>query len=230
MKKIFARTENVNSLVASLTRLMNRPSELPGMMLVHSRPGLGKTRTCLWWAAQNNGEYIRTLKLMNGRWLLESIVAQLGHEPRNRKSDLFRQVCDLLIGHPRPLFFDEIDRLSLSADIVETLRDIHDVTENPIIFIGMEGSEGKFARYRALDSRFSERVEFKPLCSADVRSIADQMCDVQIADDAINYIYTALGVREFRKAVVQFYKCESFARANNLKTPVTAAHMAGMKK
>ena len=94
MKKVFAKTSNVTNFVSAMNRLVNRQDGIPGMALIFGEPGLGKTRTTLWWAAQNDGVFIRTKKLMTGRWLLEEIVAELGEAPLRRTSDLFRQAVD----------------------------------------------------------------------------------------------------------------------------------------
>lgn len=220
MKKVFAKTANVNNFTAAMSRLQSRPPELPGMALVFGEPGLGKTRTCLWWQAANDGVFVRTKKLMSGRWLLEEIVAELGEAPANKVSALFRQAVDQLLERPRPLFVDEVDYLD--GKVIETLRDLHDVTGTPVIFIGMDHADKKLARYKHLFDRFSEIIKFGPLSQPDVKTIAQQLADVEIDDDAIAYIH-AQGNR-FRRVVVQLYRCEAIARTNSLKR-ITAADM-----
>jgi len=227
MKKVFAKTSNVTSFVAAMTRLMSCDEGIPRMALIYSHQGLGKTRTSIWWAAQINGVFIRTKKIMSARWLLEEIVSELGESPMRRISDIFRQSVDQLLENPRPIFIDEVDRYGIHGDIVETLRDLHDVTNNPLIFIGMDQARKKFMRHPFLFSRFSEVLEFKPFSVADVRAIADQLCEVQIADDAITYIHSQTkGLREIK---VQLYKAEGSARTNSLKE-VTMAHLIGAKR
>ena len=92
-----------------MTRIMVREDGVPGMGLLYGEPGLGKTKTSLWWAARNDGIFVRTKKLMTGRWLLEEIVAELGEAPAFRTADLFRQIRDQLLERPRAIFIDEID-------------------------------------------------------------------------------------------------------------------------
>jgi len=227
VRKIFAKTSNVNNFVTAMNRLQNRPMELPGMALVFGEPGLGKTRTCLWWQAANDGVFIRTKKLMTGRWLLEEIVAELGEAPGARTSTLFRQAVDQLLERPRALFVDEADYLAHDARVIETLRDIHDTTGTPVIFIGMDMADKKLARFKHLYDRFSEIVKFTALTLPDVKAIAEQLCEVKLADDACAHIHTI--ANRFRRVVVQLYKCEALAKANGFKE-ITAAQLQGVKK
>jgi DNA transposition AAA+ family ATPase len=227
MKKVFARTSNVNSFITAMNRLQHREDGIPGMALLFGEPGLGKTRTTLWWCAQNDGVFIRTKKLMSGRWLLEEIAAELGEAPMRRVSDLFRQCVEMLLEKPRTVFVDEVDYLTHDARIIETLRDIHDTTGTPVVFIGMGMADKKLMRFKHLYDRFSEIVKFHDLSLADVKAIAEQMCEAKLSDDAVSYVHTQ--ANRFRRVVVQLYKCEALARTNSLKE-VTAAHLTGVKK
>lgn len=220
MKKVFARTGNVIAFTNAMTRLQKREQGIPGMSLVFGEPGLGKTRTALWWAAQEgNGVFIRTKKLMTGRWLLEEIVGELGETPSHRVSDLFRQIRAQLLSRPRTIIIDEVDYLAYDARVLETLRDIHDDTDAPVVMIGMNEADKKLMRYKHLYDRFSEVVPFRSLSGEDVASIADQICEVKLTKDAVAHIHQT--ANRFRQVMVWLYKAESIARTNNL-TQVTA--------
>jgi DNA transposition AAA+ family ATPase len=196
------------------------------MGLLFGEPGLGKTHTCLWWCAQNDGVFIRTKKLMSGRWLLEEIVAELGEAPMRRTSDLFRQAVDQLLERPRTIFVDEADYLAHDARVIETLRDLHDTTGTPLVLIGMDQADKKLMRFKHMYDRFSEIVRFHPLSEADVRAVADQLCEVKLSDDAIAYI--ASQTNRFRRVIVWLYRAEAVAKANSLKE-VHAKHIGGGK-
>ena len=227
MRRVFVKTSNVRNFLAAVTRLQNRQDDIPGMALVYSDPGLGKTKTSLWWVAQNNGVFLRTKKLMTGRWLLEELVAELGEQPDKRVSDLYRQARTLLLERPRTLFVDEVDYLCHDARVIETLRDIHDDTGNPVVFIGMGMADKKLARYKHLYDRFSEIVKFTDLTEADVKTIADEMCEARLKEDAVKYIHAQ--ANRFRRIIVWLYKAENIARANNLKE-ITAEHLSSRKR
>ena len=227
MKKVFAKSANVTAFTTSMTKLIGRQDGIPGMSLIFGEPGLGKTRTALWWAAQNDGVFMRTKKLMSGRWLLEELVAELGEAPMRRVSDLFRQCVEMLMEKPRAIFVDEVDYLTHDARIIETLRDIHDTTGTPIIFIGMGMADKKLMRFKHLYDRFAEIVKFHDLSESDIKGIAEQMCEVKLAADAIPYIHSQ--ANRFRRIVVWLYRAESIARANSLKE-IAAQHLIGAKR
>ncbi len=172
----------------------------------------------------HDGIFVRTKKLMTGRWLLEEIVAELGEQPERRVSDLYRQARTLLLERPRVVFVDEVDYLCHDARIIETLRDLHDDTGNPFVLIGMGMADKKLARYRHLYDRFSEIVKFTELTEADVKTIADEMCEVKIKEDAVKYIYSQ--ANRFRKILIYLYRSEHIARTNNLKE-ISAEHLRG---
>lgn len=227
MRRIFAKTSNVQNFTAAMERLQQRQDGIPGMALVFGEPGLGKTKTTLWYVAQNPAVLVRTKKLMSGRWLLEEIVAELGEAPEKRVSDLFRQCEEQLLDRPRTLFIDEVDYLAHDARIIETLRDIHDCCGTPVVFIGMGQADRKLLRFKHLYDRFSEIVRFQDLSLQDIKSIALQMCEVKLTEDAVSYIHTQ--ANRFRRVLVWLYRAESLARTNNLKE-ITAAHLNRGKK
>ncbi len=215
MKKQFAMTANVRAFVSAMDRIRGSEENIPKMALVYGEPGLGKTKTALWWCINNDGVFVRTKKLMTGRWLLEEIVAELGEAPAHKTSELFRQTIDQLLSRPRTVMIDEVDYLAYDARIIETLRDIHDTTGTPIVLIGMDRADKKLMRYKHMYDRFSEVVAFTALTEEDVASIAKQLCEVALTPAAVTHIHTR--ANRFRQVVVWLYRAESRARANNKK-------------
>ncbi len=227
MKRTFVKTSNVNAFVTAMSRLQKREEGIPGMALVYGEPGVGKTRTALWWGLQNDGVFVRTKKLMSGRWLLEEIVAELGEAPMRKTSDLWRQAVEQLFERPRVLFIDEADYLAHDAKIIETLRDLYDTTGSPLVLIGMDQADKKLMRFKHLYDRFSEIVRFHPLTEEDVKIIAEHMCEAKLNNEAITYIHAQ--ANRFRRVVVWMYKAEAIARVNSLKE-VTKAHLDGKRQ
>ncbi|MBI5056959.1 MAG: ATP-binding protein [Nitrospirae bacterium] len=229
MKRGFVNTDNVKKFKAAIDRLQSREEQVPGMALIYGEPGLGKTKAVASWCAQNvnNSFFIRTKKLMTGRWLLEELVSELGEQADKRVPDLYRQARNILMEKQCTVFFDEVDYLCHDARVIETLRDLHDDTGTPIVLVGMAEAEKKLSRYRHLYDRFSEIVKFQDLTELDVRTIADEMCDVKVTDDAIRYIHSQ-GSR-FRKIVIQLYRCEAIAKRNSLKE-ITGAHLQAWRR
>ncbi len=225
MRKDFAITGNVRKFVDAMSGLKNRDTGVPGMGLLFGEPGLGKSRTALWWTVQNDGIFVRTKKIQTPHWLLQDIVSELGEAPANRTSDLFRQVQDQLMDNPRTIIVDEVDRLSLDA--LETLRDIADITEAPIVCVGMGQADKRLMRHKHLFDRFSEIVKFTELTLTDVTSLTEQLCEAPISEDGVRFIYTR--ATRFRRVILWFYRAEAFAKRNGLKE-ITAADLKELDK
>ena len=214
MKKVFVRTQNVKNFIAMMGKLNNRPNGIPGMALVYGEPGLGKTQTILWWAVQNNAVFIRSTNLMSGRWLLEELVEELGETPYYRSADLFKQCVRQLTENPRIIIVDEIDYLLGDSKIVETLRDIHDKTNVPIVLVGMGAANKKIARYRHLYDRLFEILKFEAFSFEDVKTIAQTICEIELTDCAFKFIFNQSN--RFRQIVRLINYAESIAEANGL--------------
>ena len=214
MNKIFVKTQNVKNFIGLVENLVNKPKNIPKMGLVYGEPGLGKSQTALWLACKYDGIYLRASNLMTGRWLLEEMVKELDEIPRFLTSDNFNLVVKKLKQNPQIIFIDEIDYLMNNYKTVETLRDIHDETDCPIIFIGMGLAHRKLERYKHLYDRFSEILKFETFGINDLSQIVNQLSDVPFTSDSIEYIYPKYN--RFRQIVQLINQMEIFAKDNNL--------------
>ena len=178
MKKVFVKTKNVKQMISMFNRLRDREDGVPGMGLIYGEPGLGKTYAITWWAAQNDAILIRSANLMSARWLLEEMVEELGEIPYNKFSDIFNQVVAQLIKTQKTIIVDETDYLTIDSRAVETLRDIHDKTNVPIVLVGMGTANKRLQRHKHLYDRLLEIIKFEPFSKQDITSIIDQLSEV----------------------------------------------------
>ena len=217
MKKIFVKTTNVKNFIGLVENLMNKPKNIPKMELVYGEPGLGKSETALWLACKYDGIYLRATNLMTGRWLLEDLVKELDQIPRYLTSDNFNLVVKKLKQNQQIIFIDEIDYLMNNYKSIETLRDVHDETGSPIIFVGMDLAHRKlerYKRYKHLYDRFSEILKFKTFEVNDLSQIFSQLSEVSFTPDAIEYIHKKYN--RFRQFVQLINQMENLAKDNNL--------------
>ena len=214
MNKVFVKTQNVRNFIGLVENLINKPKNIPKMGLVYGEPGLGKSQTTLWLACKYDGVYLRASNLMTGRWLLEEIVKELDEIPRFLTSDNFNLVVKKLKQNSQIIFIDEIDYLMNNCKSIETLRDIHDETGCPIIFIGMGLAHRKLERYTHLYDRFSEVLKFETFGVNDLSQIIGQLSEVTFTPDAIEYIHAKYN--RFRQIVQSINQMENFAKDNNL--------------
>jgi len=214
MNKIFVKTQNVKNFIGLVENLINKPKNIPKMGLVYGEPGLGKSQTALWLACKYDGIYLRASNLMTGRWLLEEMVKELDEIPRFLTSDNFNIVVKKLKQNLQIIFIDEVDYLMNNSKTIETLRDIHDETGCPIIFIGMGLAHRKLERYKHLYDRFSEILKFETFGVNDIGQIINQLSKVTFTPDAIEYIHSKFN--RFRQIVQLINQMESFSKDNNL--------------
>ncbi len=214
MNKIFVKTTNVKNFIGLVENLINKPKNIPKMGLVYGEPGLGKSQTALWLACKYDGIYLRASNLMTGRWLLEEMVKELDEIPRFLTSDNFNIVVKKLKQNPQIIFIDEIDYLMNNYKTIETLRDIHDETGCPIIFIGMGLAHRKLERYKHLYDRFSEILKFETFGVNDLSQITNQLSKIHFTSDAIEYIHAKYN--RFRQIIQLINQMETFAKDNNL--------------
>ena len=151
---------------------------------------------------------------MTGRWLLEEIAKEMDEIPRYLTSDNFNLIVQKLKRKLQLIIVDEIDYLMNNLKTIEILRDIHDETDCPIIFVGMGLAHKKLERYKHLYDRFSEIVKFETFSINDLKHIFDKLSEVPFTTDAIEFIHEKYN--RFRQIVQLINRLETVAKDNNL--------------
>ena len=215
MNRIFVRTTNVKNFIALVENLLNKPKNIPKRGLIYGEPGLGKSQTALWLACKYDAIYLRATNLMTGRWLLEEIAKEMDEIPRYLTSDNFNLIVQKLKQKPQLIIVDEIDYLMNNLKTIEILRDIHDKTECPIVFVGMSLVHKKLERYKHLFDRFSEIVKFETFSVNDLKQIFEQLSEITVNIDAIEFIHKKYN--RFRQIVQLINQLEIIAKENNLE-------------
>ena len=111
------------------------------------------------------------------------------------------------------VIIDEVDNICRSARILETLRDLSDLLEIPFIFVGMGQVRQNLVRFPQIASRIGQYVTFAPLTRDDVRKLIDELCEVKVADDLVEYLHKmSKGLaREIKEGIANI---ERFGRKN----------------
>lgn len=215
MNRIFVKTTNVKNFIGLVENLLNKPKNIPKMGLIYGEPGLGKSQTALWLACKYDAIYLRATNLMTGRWLLEEIAKEMDEIPRYLTSDNFNLIVQKLKQKPKLIIVDEVDYLMNNLKTIEILRDIHDETDCPIIFVGMGLAHKKLERYKHLFDRFSEIVKFETFGVNDIAQIINQLAEIKFTTDSIEYIHKKYN--RFRQIVQLINQLEIVAKDNTLE-------------
>ena len=214
MHKLFVKTRNVKNFIGLMNNLIDKSNEVPKMGLIYGDPGLGKTQTAVWWATNNDAVYVRAQNKMTCRWLLEKIVYELGESPSRKMADLIEQCITHLRLKPQIIIIDEVDYLINRHRIVETLRDLHDLTGVPIVLIGMQEAKTKLGKYRHLYDRIPEIIEFKPFSQDDLDVILEELSEIKITDEAKEIFFEK--TNRFRQVIKGISLLENLAKTNGL--------------
>lgn len=223
----YAPIRNIAGCMHLVEKLRNRGGQDQNIGVMHGFPGVGKS-----WAsayAQNKTGAIRIVvwDKMTRKTLVQNILAELGvGQPRGSLDALKRQAVLLLSEEPgRPLIVDEADRL-LHAGIIETLRDITDSSQVPVLLIGEENFPRKLLEFDRLHSRVLDWFPAQLCDAADARKLADCFVpDVELSDDLIEKTRLASDGRA-RRIVISLNYMREWAKKTGA-TSLSAATYGG---
>jgi len=235
MRSNFVKTENTTRFLSGLQALHNRGAEEACLMIVDGEVGLGKTRTIHWWATQQENAYVRAKKEWTPVWMLKDILLAVGKKPvGHRFEKLFRQCLEVLTqrateaeetGTIFAVAIDEVDHITRSPRLLESLRDLSDLLEIPFVLVGMGRVRDDLSRYPQISSRIAQVIEFKKITITDAAALATGLCEVEIGDGLLNLLLkSSKGLtREFKEGLNNI---ERFGVMNNLDM-VTIKNMTG---
>ena len=146
--------------------------------------------------------------------MLEEIAKEMDEIPRYLTSDNFNLIVQKLKQKPQLIIVDEIYYLMNNLKTIEILRDIHDETDCPIIFVGMGLAHKKLERYKHLFDRFSEIVKFETFGVNDISQIINQLAEIKFTTDSIEYIHKKYN--RFRQIVQLINQLEIYAKDNGI--------------
>lgn len=213
MRNKLALVKNVAALQLAYESLASRDLGIPGMALVYGYTGAGKTTGVTWLVNRTRGVYVRAAATWTPSTMLGRIMAELGAAALNRSAQMVDHIVGALTEQQRPLFVDEADYLLGNVKMLETLRDIHDLSGVPVVLIGMEGIERRLVHRPQLARRISHWVEFLPSDLDDARTLATTVCEVALDDELLQRLHQESG-GSMGLMAVGMARIEALAKAN----------------
>lgn len=217
MKAVVAPVKNVIATQTAFDSLCTRSYGVPGIGLIHGETGRGKTTAVAYLFNQVNGVLVRARANDTTSSLLGRIVSELGSAPMGRNSRMVDYIIEQMSMHERPLFIDEADYLMGDIKMLETIRDLYDATEVPVVLIGMDQIARRISTRKQFFNRISEWVEFKPADLDDVMTMANEMLedDIRVDPDLLEQLRLSSN-GEMRRITIGLAQIEKLARANDL--------------
>ncbi|MDZ7831659.1 MAG: ATP-binding protein [Desulfobacterales bacterium] len=188
---VFVKTKNVRNFSVLMDGLDLAAGE-GRLGMVYGRAGRGKTRTAQWYAAHNNCVYIRVWTIWSELDFLKALARELGVvNPPGRRGTCAAEIVDRLVSAPRPIFLDEIEKLSRRH--LDTIRDISDTCAVPIVLIGEEELVTVMRANRRVWSRTYQQVEFAPITAADILLYAGEATGLKLETPQARIMHEASG-------------------------------------
>ncbi|MFQ5776172.1 MAG: AAA family ATPase [Kiloniellaceae bacterium] len=183
---------NVKRFNGAIGRLNGRAVPEHALVGVTGEAGLGKSRTGMWWTVQNDAVMIRAHPNATPAWVLSDLVRELGLAPTRTTQALATQAIGALAADPRPVVIDEVEHaLRSDALVLDTLRDVADLCEVPLVLIGREGTPEKLRRHRQIWRRIGAVAEFRPLDLEDAALLAAELVELDVPEAVLSEILRA---------------------------------------
>lgn len=213
MRDVFVQTKNVSAFTSAIEAA--KAERGPKIVNVKGRPGYGKTRTCAWFAAQENALYVEAQAGWNIGWFLDDLCFELGVKPEHKLSGRSRQIKEIILKEQPVVLIDEADLLRHDRKVLETVKSIHDKCRVPVVLIGTGEIEQELRRYQQFLSRVCQQVEFGELSAGELPSVISQLSEVELDREAVEE--AGRHIKTMRDAVRYIPHIERAVRSKQLK-------------
>lgn len=220
MRDKIAPVKNIQRLAEQGETLRTRNPRTPGIGVISGDPGFGKSTGITWYGVRRaRAIYTRAMELWTPSAMLEAIADELGITIGRNLAKAAQQVVAGLVQQNRMLMIDEADYVVDKPRLINTIRDIHDLSQTPLIMVGMNDFKRKLRA--ALDQRqFADRVafelEFQPTDFDDTRLTANELLEIEIDDELLHRVHDA-SEGNMRRIVVGLQRIETYFRAKGSK-------------
>jgi DNA transposition AAA+ family ATPase len=186
------------------------------MGLCYGHPGIGKTTSAKYVAAQERAIYMCAIAGLSQSSLAGKIVETLGGTPRRSLVQNVDFVIENLKKTRTPLIIDEFDYLT-SKDLLSVIRTIHDLASVPIVLVGMTGIYQKISAQKLFLDRIHYFLEMTGVTADDTKLIIASKCEVAIKEDLISQIHRQ-SQGNARRLLRIIKQVESLALAHGLES------------
>lgn len=189
MRHRIAPVKNIKLLAQAGEALKMRAPTTPGIGLLYAATGAGKSTAATYYANKSNAIYVRAVATWTPSAMLHAICRELEIQPVGSAARMLDTIARHLAVENRPLFVDEADYLMSTKKLVETVRDIHDISTCPILLIGMAEFKRKVIQREQLAGRIAQWVEFRPADIEDADTLAKHVCEVDLDKELLRKLH-----------------------------------------
>lgn len=218
MKRSFVKTENAQRFRNHVAAARNSGAKEAQGMIVHGRPGEGKTACLHRYGSDTQGVFLTGQPDWTITRMMSRIAAQLG---LTIDRNLDTRIIQALMGdfeEPLPIIVDEAGfGLANNAACIEKLRCITDQSYSPLILCFMSNDMRILdsSKYRQLSSRIATRCEFKKSTLEDVSKVFAELCEWQVDESLAHAVHQKTDGR-MRLIMNSVARIEQFAKVSKM--------------
>lgn len=232
------KTANIHNLTlvrSALEELDGRAAGLPSLGVLYGPAGYGKTTALLALANATRAYYVQMRSVWNAKALMQKLLIEMGLPTkvvRVRKgkgfggetafgrdltvAEMLDAVGEQLAKSRRPLIIDEFDYCVSGGGMVELVRDLHEISQAPIVLAGEEHLPLKLKRWERFHGRVLAWIACAPVSLDDARELAPIYCAAACADDFLGHLVKLSG-GSVRRVCVNLSRADQAATENGWK-------------
>ena len=192
MRKVFVKVSNYTRFLGGISRVEGRGSPEAAILVVTGQAGEGKTAALEHWSVEVGAVHLRAKPDWTLAYFKRDLCAAMRIDPHGHADMVFNRVMNRLGTDRTPVVIDEAKFcLRDKAIVLQKARECCDLAEVVLVIGGVPGLENHIAIHDEISSRVASWVEFAPCTIDDVRRLADELCEVEIADDLVHDIHRA---------------------------------------
>lgn len=181
---------NVGLCVNALSRAIDRPGHLPGMVCFYGPSGWGKSIACSRAANLHRAYYVECRHTWTRKKVMAAILGDMSVSAGRTLDDMLDQAAEQLAVSNRPLIIDEADKL-VDRGMIEMVRDLYEQSNAAIMLVGEELLPAKLHKYERFHGRILHWAPAQPIGMKDGQRLSELYADrVPIADDLLARIVT----------------------------------------
>lgn len=180
---------NVSLCVDTLSKAMNRPAHLPGIVTFSGPSGYGKSTAAAIAATHFDAVYVQARSSWTRKAAHLAILKEMGIAPAKTLYGMAEQVAEQLALSRRPLILDEGDYLVKNGTI-EIIRDIYEASGAAIMLIGEELLPRRLLQWERFHGRVLEFSLAEAASLDDARALCSLYVDnLTIEDDLLALVH-----------------------------------------
>ncbi|GLQ20472.1 hypothetical protein ACFFUB_00315 [Algimonas porphyrae] len=227
MRHTFCReVSNAVRFMDGVETLKARGAVESSWMLVEAEPGLGKSSMFEWYSVQEDVPLVRAKADWTVNWMLKDVSAALGIEAKSSSKANYEQIISELMNGEQLLMVDEINHAARRLVVIETLRDITDMTQTMLLTGGHKGTLSVLKPHKQIYDRIGNVVELEVASIADIKALCRTRCEVEITDEVIAEIHQQTGGNH-RRVMNAIARVEALGRRR--REAVTLPMLKGLR-